>query len=122
MKNLLFSGKSKGFTLLELILVIVVVAILGSFLITYMVSAVARSADPVNQTRNLAAAEGIMEKISADYMAYMSTGTPDWSYFTAANYPNASFTSITGLNGAIFITKEVKVTVGDHVLVSYIMP
>ncbi len=114
-----------GFTLIELILVIMLTAIVGSFLIAYMGTAVTRSADPVNQTRNLAIAEETMEKITAAYAAHLSVGTSvSWNAFKGnftptCIYPNTS-PSYPTLSSQ-FETIEATVSVGDHKLVSYFM-
>lgn len=108
---------SRGFTLIEVIVVIVIAAVLAALLVVFMGTAFTRSADPVIQTQNLASAEGVMERISADYMAYLNTGTPSWATFKGAN---ATATSYPNWNGTKEML-EVTVTSGDHKLVSYFM-
>lgn len=117
---------SSGFTLMELILVIVLIAVLGSFLIAYIGSAVTRSADPVNQTRNLAAAEAIMERITADYMIHLTVGSDSsWSAFKASCSASASCRTVGSGEGSAysnnFETIEATVSIGDHILASYFM-
>src|SRR3990172_12818805 len=86
----------RGFTLIEVIVVIVIPAVLAALLVVFMGTALTRSADPVIQTQNLASAEGTMERISADYMTYLNTGTPSWATFKgniSGAYTNATATS-----------------------------
>ena len=113
----------RGFTLIEVIVVIVIAAVLAALLVVFMGTALTRSADPVIQTQNLASAEGVMERISADYMTYLNTGTPSWATFkgNSGTYPNATATSYPNWNSTNFEMLEVTVTSGDHKLVSYFM-
>jgi prepilin-type N-terminal cleavage/methylation domain-containing protein len=73
----------KGFTLIEVIVSLVIVAILGSLLVSFMGTGIARSSDPVKQVRDLNAASGCIEIISANYGTYMAGGrtSSDWTAF-----------------------------------------
>ena len=67
----------KGFTLVEVIVTITVFAILASFFVTFMGTAITKSSDPVTQARNLGAASVDMETITAAYECYLSKCTTD---------------------------------------------
>jgi len=113
----------KGFTLIEVIITIVIAAILGSFLVTFM-SSVPKSVNPVIQTQNLAAAQLVMEKITADYERYIrgETGAPVWGNIGLGYVTNSDATTsinVYGSNPVDFTLREVTVTAGDQKLVSY---
>jgi prepilin-type N-terminal cleavage/methylation domain-containing protein len=63
----------KGFTLLEIIITIVVAAVLASFLITFMGTAITKSQDPVKQTRHLGTTIGGVETLTAKYVSYLKS-------------------------------------------------
>jgi prepilin-type N-terminal cleavage/methylation domain-containing protein len=128
MKNTIQINRSKkGFTLIELIITIVIVAILGTFLVTFMTS-VPKSVTPVIQTQNLAAAQAVMEKITADYERYLrgGIGAPIWDLIGAEattkidSMPSTiTYSDSTIPNMPDFTEKKVTVTAGDQTLVSY---
>jgi prepilin-type N-terminal cleavage/methylation domain-containing protein len=62
-----------GFTLIEIIVSIVVGAIVGVILLTYMGTQLTQSGDPVNIARTEGAAEMWMERIISDYVQEMNT-------------------------------------------------
>jgi prepilin-type N-terminal cleavage/methylation domain-containing protein len=65
---LLFSKqREKGFTLLEIIITLVIAAILGTFLVTFMGTAVTKSGEPVVRTKQLYELQQVMENIKATY-------------------------------------------------------
>ena len=110
--------RQKGFTLLEIIVVIVVGAILASLLVTFMGTAVTRSAVPVNQTRDLGLSVGGIEILTASYAAYMK-GTITWSHFKTEC---GSYSTVAGgqdLFNSDFETIRVSSTNGDQTLTSY---
>jgi prepilin-type N-terminal cleavage/methylation domain-containing protein len=124
MKNLLQTKRSeKGFTLLEVIITLVIAAILASFLVAFMGTAVTRSSDPVNQAKNLATATVAMERISSNYAAYLATGTPNWVTFKTNCSSYATCTPISGCSICIsgYETIEATITAGDQKLVTYLM-
>ena len=109
----------KGFTLLEVIITIVIAGILASFLITFMQS-VPKSVNPVIQTQNLAAAQAVMEKISADYETYLRTGAPAWANIGTGYVTNETMSSATIYSDFNYFTvREITVPIGDQKLVSY---
>lgn len=61
------SKNSKGFTLIEVILTIVIVAILGTVLVSYMSGGIAKSSLPVIWVKQEFNIVQTMEKITADY-------------------------------------------------------
>jgi len=82
MKKLVNNLKNKnGFTLLEVIATITVAALLGTFLIAFLGSAVSKSADPIRQIRDLNVSQQNIEQYSALYAAYLAATTPDWTAF-----------------------------------------
>lgn len=119
-KSIQLNSLEKGFTLLEVIIIIVVAAILGSFLATFMGSAVTKSSTPVKQTRDLGASIGNIETITAAYTSYLKgpKATTDWDNFKAVC---GSYDTIT--TGDIFNSKfetiQVTITTGDQKLVCY---
>jgi len=127
-KTMKIKSTGKGFTLIELIITIVIAAILASFLVTFMMS-VPKSADPVIQTQNLAAAQSVMEKISADYERYIreEIGAPAWTDIGAegvrtdstTSTPLITYSGSTIANMPVFTEREVTVTIGDQKLISY---
>lgn len=62
-----------GFTLIEVIVSLVVGAIVGVILLTYMGTQLVHSGDPVNIARAEGAAEMWMERIISDYVQEMNT-------------------------------------------------
>jgi prepilin-type N-terminal cleavage/methylation domain-containing protein len=63
--------RNGGFTLIEIIVTIVILAFVATMVASYMTSAVANSALPVNRVINRGSAQGIMEAVSADYRQLM---------------------------------------------------
>ncbi len=93
MKPINNKGRDRGFTLLEVIITLVVAAILGTLLVTFMGSNVVQSANPVLQARNGAYLNQIMENMTADYKYLMSTdATPLNTFSTRVGSVNASRT------------------------------
>ncbi len=119
-KTMQIKRAEKGFTLLEVIITIVIAAILASFLITFMGS-VPRSTNPVIQTENLAAAQTVMEKITADYESYLRGDTTyTWANVGLGYVTNDTVNSTAIYSGGTgFTLREVTVTAGDQKLVSY---
>ena len=112
----------RGFTLIEVIVTITIAAILASFLVTFMGTGIIKSSDPVYQAKNLAEAEIALEKISANYTAYLTKGTPNWSTFKSTYCsPYATCSTITGCSVCItgYETIEASITVGNQKLVAY---
>ena len=70
---------SKGFTLVEIIVTIVVAGILGVIFMQLMGTALNSSWNAVEIVRDESNAEGLMERIIADYVAYINndSGNPD---------------------------------------------
>ncbi|HON60179.1 MAG TPA: type II secretion system protein [Smithella sp.] len=66
---------SKGFTLLEVILAIVVAAILGAMLVQFMGTGVMQSVNPIFMVQNGSYLNSIMENIGADYRRLMTTSS-----------------------------------------------
>lgn len=72
---------SRGFTLIEVIVSLVVAGILGAMLITFMGSDVVQSANPVILAQNGAYLNEIMENMTADYKNLLSTDSSPMSTF-----------------------------------------
>lgn len=122
MKNLpLYKRSEKGFTLIEVIITLTIAAILASFLVTFMGTAVTRSSDPLNQAKNLATAEAALERVSSNYATYLATGTPNWVTFKTNCSSYATCTVISGCTICISgnETIEATITTGDQKLVTY---
>lgn len=126
-KSIQLNRSEKGFTLLEVIIIIVIAAILGSFLVTFMGTAITKSSVPVKQTRDLGTSTGDIETITAAYASYL-TGTKtqaQWDAFKAAcGCSGTTCTKTIPIDDAYiakFETIQVVITTGDQKLVSYFM-
>jgi len=58
----------KGFTLIEVIVTLLIAAILGTFLVTFMGTAVTKSGEPVVRSKQLYALQQVMENIKSTYL------------------------------------------------------
>lgn len=67
----------KGFTLLEIIVTLVIVAVVGTMVFTFLRGTVVPSSEPVFMVQDLAEAQGIMEENAAAYSKYLS-GEYSW--------------------------------------------
>lgn len=113
----------KGFTLLEIIVTLTVAAILGSVLVSFMGTAITKSSEPINQTRDLGTSSRSIETISAAYASYLS-GSIIWTAFktTCGSYGTVStVASGSGIYNANFETIQVTKTTGSQTIVSYFM-
>ncbi len=72
MKDMQRRGR-EGFTLIEVIITIVVVAILASMVYTYFGPAITGSATPVTRLEAAMTAQSAMENVTADYLANYSS-------------------------------------------------
>ena len=66
---------SKGFTLIEVIVTIVIAAILGTFLVSYMSGGITKSSIPVIWVKQEFNVFETMEKITADYRNAVSSSS-----------------------------------------------
>ena len=73
----------RGFTLLEVIVSLIVAAILGAMLVSFMGSSVMRSGNPVLLAQNGAYLNQIMENMGADYKYLMATSATPLTTFIA---------------------------------------
>ena len=69
-------GFPGGFTLVEVIVTIMMAAIMGAFFIQYMGTAMSRSVVAIENVRDEADAEKLMEQIVADYVAEINKNDP----------------------------------------------
>lgn len=125
-KSIQLNRRESGFTLVEVIVIIVIAAILGSLLFTFMGSAVTKSAVPVNQARDLGTTMGNIETITAAYAVYLksSMASADWSTFLSAVInPPSTITITHTIGGSTYsaVALPVTVTTGDQKLISYFM-
>ena len=73
-----------GFTLIEIIITVVIVAILGAMILTFLSKSLVDSSEPVKRLRQTSDLNRIMANITADYNKY-----PKWrssTSYTAGNY------------------------------------
>ena len=70
---------SRGFTLIEVIVSLIVAGILGAMLVTFMGTGVMQSANPVVIARNGAYLNSIIENMTTDYKYQMATALKDGS-------------------------------------------
>jgi prepilin-type N-terminal cleavage/methylation domain-containing protein len=69
-------GFPNGFTLVEVIVTILMAAIMGAFFIQFMGTAMSRSTRSLENVRDEAAGEALMEQIVADYVAEINKAVP----------------------------------------------
>ncbi|RQD63147.1 MAG: prepilin-type N-terminal cleavage/methylation domain-containing protein [Desulfonatronovibrio sp. MSAO_Bac4] len=63
-----------GFTLVEILVTIIVAALVGVVIFTYLSEVVVRSTEPVIMARNLTEAVLVMEKVTMEYSQYLNQG------------------------------------------------
>jgi len=63
----------RGFTLIEVIITIVIAAVLGSFVLSYLGTSLTQSGYAVSVVRNEGLAEACMERIISDYVKAMNS-------------------------------------------------
>jgi len=76
-------GNERGFTLLEIIITFILAAFVGSMLVEYMGSSLTRGGEAVIMVQDGFSANGIMEKIIAEYEDEYKNGSYDFSTFKA---------------------------------------
>lgn len=98
--------KSAGFTLVEVIVIVVVAGFLGVVLVSLMGTQLTKSAAPLLTARDAAQAESTMEAITAYYTQCVNNSTSGALDAVALQYPsnatltmtrNASFNSVDAL-------------------------
>lgn len=82
------SAPPRGFTLVEVIVVILLAAILGTFTVTMLGTSFRRSFTPVAVARDSAAAEGTMEAIIAYYVDRVNANTTTALTDVKNHFPN----------------------------------
>ena len=73
----------KAFTLIEVIITIIVAAVMGVVIYTYMGTILTRSAEPVMMVKDLAEAVEVVEEITMMYEDYLG-GDYSWAEFKTA--------------------------------------
>ncbi len=76
-----------GFTLIELIVILVLLGIVGSFLVSFMGSKITNAPDVALIARREGLTEMVMERIIADYLVQINGADPDSALTTIAGNP-----------------------------------
>lgn len=72
-ENELFCDRARGFTLIEVIVTLIVAAILGTMLVTFMETGIAESAKTLARVKNTYDLGKVIENMTADYKSKMAT-------------------------------------------------
>ena len=75
------TGKTSGFTLLEVIITLTVGALLMAVIIPYLGTSVTKSSEPLTNLRNTLLIYQTMENMTADYRSQKADGTYDPAVF-----------------------------------------
>jgi prepilin-type N-terminal cleavage/methylation domain-containing protein len=75
--------RQKGFTLIEVMITIIIVALAGLVVFTYLGNILTKSHIPLEHTRDLAESVEAMEEIVVEYSEYVKGGrdSSEWSNF-----------------------------------------
>jgi prepilin-type N-terminal cleavage/methylation domain-containing protein len=73
-----------GFTLLEIIVTLVIVAVVGTIVFTFLRGTVVPSSESVFMAQDLAEAQAIMEENAAVYSKYLSGEISSWDELTGS--------------------------------------
>ncbi len=107
-------SKQRGFTLIEVIVTIVIAAMVGMVVFTYLGNVLARSTEPIAMVQDLAEAVDVMEGFAATYHDYL-TGSIGWGDFTATlSGTGVNVSDQTNTYNLIFQVREVSVTRNNH--------
>jgi prepilin-type N-terminal cleavage/methylation domain-containing protein len=127
-KTSLIPNDSKGFTLVELIITLMLITIVGATMVQYMDLSLSKSPEPVNLLRNQQAIIEEMETLTGYYRKeVIDEGNLDLNTFKAnyvdtSTYVDAANTGLINLSGGGYTTSApiLKVTLryGDQRLVS----
>ncbi len=99
-------GRQQGFTLVEVIVIIMVAGILGVLVVSLMSTQLVRSGTPLMAAKNAAQAEATLETVTAYYTRCVNNSTSGALDAVAARYPsnatltmtrNASFNGVDAL-------------------------
>jgi prepilin-type N-terminal cleavage/methylation domain-containing protein len=72
-------GKNeRGFSLIEIIVTLIIVAVVGTMVFTFLKGSVVPSSEPVFMAKDLAEARAVMEENAAVYSKYLSADINDW--------------------------------------------
>ncbi len=121
--------KQKGFTLIEVIVTIIIAALAGMIIFTYLGNVLARSHEPIGDVRNLGESVEVMEEIAANYLEYLRVNIP-WSGEADAFIDTLPTEGVTAVNrrgqtgdfsAVIFDVLEITITRGNQT-VSAIFP
>lgn len=74
--------RQKGFTLIEVIVTIVLAALVGTVVFTYLGNILTRSHEPLGQVKDLTEAVAALEKFNAEYRKY-NNDEITWGKFVA---------------------------------------
>jgi prepilin-type N-terminal cleavage/methylation domain-containing protein len=70
--------KESGFSLIEIIVTLIIVAVVGTTLFTFLRGSVVPSSEPVFMAKDLAEARAVMEENAAVYSKYLRGDIADW--------------------------------------------
>jgi prepilin-type N-terminal cleavage/methylation domain-containing protein len=89
--------RERGFTLVEVIVTLVVAAILGAFLVSFMGTALTKSGEPVVRAKQLYELQQVMENIKATYlsMADATDALTRLNAFITTSPVSSSYTIVT---------------------------
>ena len=87
----LTADRSKGFTLVEIVITVLAVGILGAIFIQFMGTALEDSWQTVEIVHNEAEREGVMEQIIADYVRLLNTNPYTALATIVTNYDGQTF-------------------------------
>lgn len=112
--------RSHGFTLIEVIVVLIVMAFLGLLTVQMLGGSLLRSYTPISAARDSAQAESDMETVIAYYVDHVNTHTSGTLAAVQAQFPNnatltTSSSTVDGVPGLL-----VTASVGGHSISTYL--
>ncbi len=112
----LSAARPRGFTLIEIIVSIVLMAFLGTMLASFMGTSVTRSAEPVILAQHGAYLNGIMENMVSDYKHLMVTSqTPMTDFITRVGSGSRTYYSRDGHPYTVVESKRIRFNTGSPV-------